>query len=409
MGGAEIKVTKSGLAQGESVREPDLCVTNERSASTVLSHRARMTVRGATAAMALSVGIGLVSVVPSIAEPAPAPAVEAPPVEPAPGEPAPGEPAPPADPASPADAVAQLIDLSRKVEQNNQKILAGQEQVDALLREQQSAEGRRAEAQAVVDEAAGRVAEYQGTANAVAVANYKGVRSNRLTAVLTSNSPQQLLDQMSAFGRLNSETKSRMVLFTDAVVDATKAREQADGAIVLAAEATGQAEAAQGELAREREGLTAQIDRVRDIYASMTGADRAALAGPLFPEGFDLSSLSAGTGLGYAALQVALTRIGAPYVWGATGPDAFDCSGLVQWSYKQVGISTPRTALAQSQGGTPVEPKDIQPGDLVSFYDDVSHIGIYAGNGMMVHASTFGVPVKIQEISAFPIHNIRRY
>ena len=370
----------------------------------MLSHRARSTVRGAAAAAALAVGIGLTSVVPSIAEPAPAPQ----------GEPAPAVEAPPTDaplapPTNPGDAVGQLIDLSRKVEQNNQKLLAGEERVDELVRAQRDAEALRAAAQAVVDEAAGRVTEFRGTANAVAIANYKGIRANGLYAVVVSDSPQQLLDQMSAYSRVNSDTKARMSAFTDAVADATAAREQASGAIEAAARATADAEAAQGELVRERDGLTQQIDHVRDIYAEMTGADRAALAGPLFPAGFDLDSLTAGTGLGYAALQVALTRIGMPYVWGATGPDQFDCSGLVQWSYKQLGIGTPRTALQQSLGGAPVDPKDIQPGDVVTFYDDVSHVGIYAGNGMMVHASTFGVPVKIQEISAFPIHNVRRY
>ena len=100
---------------------------------------------------------------------------------------------------------------------------------------------------------------------------------------------------------------------------------------------------------------------------------------------------------------------GTGYRTGGGTSGGLDCSGLVQWAYKQVGIGTPRTALQQSQGGAPVDIKDIMPGDVVTFYGDVSHVGIYAGNGMMVHASTFGVPVKIQEISAFPIHNIRRY
>lgn len=314
-----------------------------------------------------------------------------------------------AEPADPGDAVAQLIDLSHRVEQNNQQFLAGQEQVDELIRAQQEAEERRDAAQVVVDAALGRVAEYQGTVNAVAVANYKGIRTNGLNAVLTSKSPQQLLDQMSAYGRINSDTKARVMAFAGAVSDATTAREQASESIADAAGATAEAEGAQVGLAREREVLTGQMNHVRDIYAEMTGADKAALAGPLFPEGFDLGSIGDGTGLGYAALQVALTRIGTPYVWGATGPSEFDCSGLVMWAYKQVGIGTPRTALQQSQGGAPVDVKDIMPGDVVTFYGDVSHVGIYAGNGMMVHASTFGVPVKIQEISAFPIHNIRRY
>ena len=295
------------------------------------------------------------------------------------------------------------------MEQNNQQFLAGEEKVEELVRAQQDADARRDAAQAVVDEAAGRVTEFKGTANAVAVASYKGIRTNGLHAVLASDSPQQLLDQMSAYDRINSDTRARMTAFTDAVADATAAREMASQAIGAAAGATAEAEAAQADLSHERDELTGQINRVREIYADMTGADRAALAGPLFPEGFDLDSFGDGAGLGYAALQVALTRIGAPYVWGATGPNQFDCSGLVQWAYKQIGIGTPRTALQQSTGGASVDLKDIMPGDVVTFYDDVSHVGIYAGNGMMVHASTFGVPVKIQEISAFPVHNVRRY
>lgn len=370
----------------------------------MLSQRARAAGRGAAAAVALAVGIGLTSVVPSVADP-----IEQQADQPAPAAQDPVEEAPPADPANPGDAVAQLIDLSRKVEQNNQQFLAGQERVEQLVLAQHEADARRDQAQAVVDEAAGRVADFQSTVNTVAVANYKGIRTNGLSAVLTSASPQELLDQMSAYDRINSEAKARMAGFNDAVAEATAARQRASESIDAAARATAEAEAAQGELGREREGLTAQIDHVRDIYAEMTGADRAALAGPLFPEGFDLASLGDGAGLGYAALQVALTRIGMPYVWGATGPDSFDCSGLVMWSYKQIGVNTPRTALQQSLGGTPVDLKDILPGDVVTFYDDVSHVGIYAGNGMMVHASTFGVPVKIQEISAFPIHNVRRY
>jgi cell wall-associated NlpC family hydrolase len=135
------------------------------------------------------------------------------------------------------------------------------------------------------------------------------------------------------------------------------------------------------------------------------------LAGSPFPPGFDIDTLLRGLvpGSGTSALAAGLTRIGDPYVWGATGPHQFDCSGLVQWAFKQVGKDVPRTSSQQAAYGTPVDQKDLQPGDVVFFYSDISHVGIYAGNGMMVHASTFGVPVAVAPMGSTPYHSARRY
>ncbi len=111
-------------------------------------------------------------------------------------------------------------------------------------------------------------------------------------------------------------------------------------------------------------------------------------------------------------VQAALTRVGgSPYTWGgATGPDAFDCSGLIKWAFLQNGKSLPRSSQALAQGGQPVALSEVRPGDIVTFYADVSHAGgIYIGDGLMVHASTYGTPVKVAPISSAPIHNVRRY
>ncbi|MEC3958412.1 C40 family peptidase [Nocardia sp. CDC153] len=102
-----------------------------------------------------------------------------------------------------------------------------------------------------------------------------------------------------------------------------------------------------------------------------------------------------------AAVDAALSRVGDPYVYGASGPNAFDCSGLVQWSYAQAGVSLPRTSYEQAGAGTPVSYDDLQPGDVVSFYGG-SHSGIYIGDGNVVHASTAGQPVAVASISSMP-------
>ena len=112
---------------------------------------------------------------------------------------------------------------------------------------------------------------------------------------------------------------------------------------------------------------------------------------------------------GATVVQAALTRVGAPYSWGATGPDAFDCSGLIKWAFLQSGKSLPRSSQALAAGGQPVETTEVQPGDIVTFYSDASHAGIYIGDGNMVHASTYGTPVKVAPISSAPIYNVRRY
>ncbi len=314
---------------------------------------------------------------------------------------------PPA-PSDPAAAVDQIISLSHEAERANQAVLAQQAKVDDAVAAQHSAEAARDSAQKAVEQAQAEVDRYRDTADRVAAANYQGVQVNKMYALMLSASPQQLLDQMSVLDQITYETERRLASYQSAVKNARQAQAEATRAADTAAQSTARARAAQDDLRTKQTALMDRINEVRALYGQMTGAARAQLAGALVPAGFDIAGI-VGSGPEFAALQVALTRIGDPYIWGATGPHQFDCSGLVQWAYKQVGIDVPRTSQAQAQAGTPVDPADMRPGDVVTFYDDVSHVGIYAGDGMMVHASTFGVPVKVQAVDSFPIHNVRRY
>ena len=114
-------------------------------------------------------------------------------------------------------------------------------------------------------------------------------------------------------------------------------------------------------------------------------------------------------GEGILAVQAALTRIGSPYSWGGSGPNAFDCSGLVMWAFQQAGISLPHSSQALAHGGQAVDMSQMQPGDVVTYYSDASHAAIYIGDGMMVHASTYGTPVRVAPVNNAPIYNVRRY
>ncbi|CAM5504886.1 MULTISPECIES: C40 family peptidase [Streptomyces] len=98
------------------------------------------------------------------------------------------------------------------------------------------------------------------------------------------------------------------------------------------------------------------------------------------------------------ALAFARTQIGKPYVWGATGPDSYDCSGLTQAAWKAAGVDIPRVTYDQVEAGTTVPLSSAQPGDLVFFYDDITHVGLYIGNGMMIHAPKPGAYVREESI-----------
>jgi cell wall-associated NlpC family hydrolase len=104
---------------------------------------------------------------------------------------------------------------------------------------------------------------------------------------------------------------------------------------------------------------------------------------------------------GYAVLQAAQGRIGSPYKYGGAGPDAFDCSGLVTYAHRQIGVAVPRTAAQQFAAATPVKRGELRPGDLVFFRlesRNVSHVGIYAGDGRFVHAPQRGGNVRMASL-----------
>ncbi|WP_439651202.1 NlpC/P60 family protein [Nocardia panacis] len=117
--------------------------------------------------------------------------------------------------------------------------------------------------------------------------------------------------------------------------------------------------------------------------------------------------LPSGSGLG--ALIAAATQTGKPYEWGGVGPDAWDCSGLVQWAFRQVGVQLPRTTWQQAKVGLPVPLGALSPGDVVILNEDASHVGIYAGFGQILNAYDWGVPVGLAPLSQFFVYAIRRF
>ncbi|WSJ02037.1 C40 family peptidase [Nocardia sp. NBC_01329] len=111
--------------------------------------------------------------------------------------------------------------------------------------------------------------------------------------------------------------------------------------------------------------------------------------------------------LGDVALDAAKTKVGAMYSWGAAGPANFDCSGLVQWAYKQAGIKLPRTSFEQSHVGAPIAFASLKPGDIV-ITNGGGHVGMYAGDGLLLNAVQSGEPVTYTHLSADDVVTARR-
>ena len=128
----------------------------------------------------------------------------------------------------------------------------------------------------------------------------------------------------------------------------------------------------------------------------------SAAAGDVAAPALAAAPAAAASSAAQTAVNTALAQVGDRYVYGATGPNSFDCSGLTTFSYKAAGVSLPRTSKAQSGFGAPVSKANLQPGDLVFFYSPVSHVAMYIGNGQIVHALNSSKPVQVMKLDSMP-------
>ncbi len=298
---------------------------------------------------------------------------------------------------------------------------------------QQAAEAKHAADVAAVETAKSQLATFQLSVDKLAAAQYMGGRTDGLDAMLTATSPQGLIDQLAVQRVMASEMSAQMKSYRDTGQQAALAEDASAKSAADAKTAAEQAAAVRADLQSKQSKLQVQIAVVKSQYEGLTPSQREALAAlppipaPPAPDAAppadpgilaappggippgDVAPPGGGSPEAATVIQAALSRIGSPYSWGGSGPNAFDCSGLVMWSFQHAGISLPHSSQALAQGGQPVSMDQMQPGDLVTYYSDASHVGIYIGDGMMVHASTYGTPVRVAPVDNAPIHNVRRY
>jgi cell wall-associated NlpC family hydrolase len=218
----------------------------------------------------------------------------------------------------------------------------------------------------------------------IAAAGYMTGGIDPAVSLLTSKNPRSMLDRASILSELQKENGAKIHLVTSA-------RAAAQRASLLAVQEKQKA----ARLAKAMRGKVAQIQAKENKLNSAAFAKALAIYRktgnypPINPPG---------DSIGVQALRIAMSRIGDAYVWGGAGPDGFDCSGLVVWAYAQLGISLPHFTGDLWNSGVHVSRAQLEPGDLVFFFADISHVGIYVGNGFMLDAPTFGIPVGIHPI-----------
>ncbi len=300
---------------------------------------------------------------------------------------------PPPDTAS--EALAQYKKLTAQAEQVNEDLLAARTDLDKKRGQLRKANGDLANARAAMKQAAADEEAFRGKVDVLTNASFQGARFNKLSALLTGSSAEDFLERASALGVLASDNEEALAKLTGAVNLATDAQAKAAAAQKSAKDATTAAKQLTDKIRKNKRSLDAQISKVHDAYNRLSGADQVALAGPA-----DNSVYLGPPGAGGTAAEVAMQQRGKPYVYGADGPDTFDCSGLTMYAYAAAGISLPHSSRSQYTYGKSVAYGDWQVGDLLFYGSSASsihHVAMYIGDGMLVHASTEGVPVRTAE------------
>ncbi|HEX2301081.1 MAG TPA: C40 family peptidase [Pseudonocardiaceae bacterium] len=316
--------------------------------------------------------------------------------------PAPPPPPPGTDPI--AATVAQVHELSRQAEVLTEQWHLAKDRLQASRAAADRARGDLAKATAAADRARKAQESFRGQVDRLTRATFQGVRVNSMTALLISDSPQEFLDQAFALDVLAVSSKEAMARLAAAVARAEQAELAATDAETRTAVAELDAGRITNDVVKARQQMSEQIGLVQARLGQLTVDEFSRYAS----EGFiDFPIDVQGEGVGAAALRAALSRQGAPYIWGAEGPNTFDCSGLVAWAYRQAGVILPRSSWQQARVGKPVV-SGLKQGDLIALYQPVSHIGIYVGEGLYVNAPQAGDVVKVARVPWHVVTAVRR-
>jgi cell wall-associated NlpC family hydrolase len=298
-----------------------------------------------------------------------------------------------ADPRpAPAEVKAEVDRLHHEAEQAVEKYNGVAEKADRAERDLDD----------LRDEAARKTARLNDARDALgsfATAQYRNGTADPTVQLALSAAPEDYLRRAALLERVGSRQAAALTGVGRQLREVEQVRAEAGERLAelkdARAELRRHKDAIGGKLAEARRLLDALTPEQRDAVLGATDDNRAARDAARGP-------VQAPNARAARAVSYARGAVGSPYVWGATGPGAFDCSGLTQAAWGAAGVSLPRTTYTQAAAGTTVPRSALAPGDLVFYYSGLSHVGIYAGGGQIIHAPRPGATVRYAPVDAMP-------
>ncbi|MEU7601169.1 NlpC/P60 family protein [Streptomyces sp. NPDC040724] len=243
----------------------------------------------------------------------------------------------------------------------------------------------------------------------LAASQYRSGSLGTAVQLALASDPQEYLSQSSFITRAGDRNAAGITTVRRRLDEVGKLRDRAAGQLA-------DLRSKQDELAAHKAVIEDKLTAAKRLLAKLTAEERAAYeaetpaASPAAPKSSTppppswghLPAVAGGGSRAARAVAFAYTAIGKPYVWGATGPGSFDCSGLTQAAWRSAGVSLPRTTYTQINAGRRVSRDQLAPGDLVFFYSGVTHVGLYIGNGQMIHAPRPGSTVRLAPVDSMP-------
>ena len=222
------------------------------------------------------------------------------------------------------------------------------------------------------------------------LAQYQGQALSTTSQVMLSKDPDAFLDQLATVSAYNDQQSELLADFATQVKQLELREAAAKRELAELAKTKEQ-------LAREKAVIDDRAGKAKALLDDMKAEAQASRSS----QRTALPNVAV-SGRAGAAVNYALAQVGDAYVYGAAGPDAFDCSGLTMMAWRQAGVSLPHSSSGQMSSGPSVPSSALQPGDLVFYYSPVSHVGIYIGNGKIVHAANPDSGVEVSDVFSMP-------
>ncbi|MDH6110053.1 cell wall-associated NlpC family hydrolase [Kitasatospora sp. MAP12-15] len=302
-------------------------------------------------------------------------------------------------------------DVKAQVDQLYSEAEQASEQSNAAEETQRRLQGESAILQAQVATGQDALNRMRGQLSTVAAAEYRSGGMDPSVQLMLSANPERYLDEARS---LDQVAEQRAASLREVIEQQRRLDQRRAEATSKLAELDG----VRKSLVDSEQQVQQRLKRAQDLLNTLDARDRAVLAAQdardaqdraaRGGERVDLGNQPPSSDRAAVALAAALSKIGSPYVYGSTGPGSFDCSGLMYWAWRQAGVTLPRTSQAQAFGGQRISLAEARPGDLVIFFRDMHHVGMYAGGGVVVHAPYPGARVRYESVAAMPVAAVVR-